>query len=290
LTPLTFIIVSPSPPTKRWGGVCALYQLADALRARGHGVSVWIEHRMDEHRTVDDSPNCVAIIPEVYSGNPTGCKNVVRWILNIPGVAQPNDCRNWGRDDLLMFWSRAYVWPGAIRSDLDRLFPSDGGILFTADFRKEIFRDRGEKRSGACYLIRKGAGKRQPSGTRQFSECTYLDDYCDHAVNGDGGDSYLADAFNRYERFISYDHATMLSLFAAMCGCESIIIPDGVRTVEQAAADDYVGLAGIAWGFDDLPRARATRQLLPERLADCERRSAESIDNFTKLCKERFQG
>ena len=244
---LSFVIVAPEPYSRRWGGVCALYQLADAMQRRGEAVAVLIEPNRKKRGSLPIDPGIVAILPEIYAYEPTGSKNVVRWLLNRPALSGTGD--GFKPSDLLFLWSEAY------RSKVPG---EDCGLLFTSDWRRDIFRDRCVARGGTCYLVRKGSHKPRD---QHPSDALCIDDYLDR-----GGDQYLADVFNRHERFISYDHATMLSTIAAMCGCESVIIPDGVRTAVEAVRDDVLGLAGVAWGFDDLARGHATRLHLPYRL------------------------
>jgi hypothetical protein len=281
---LSFVVVSPMPFTTQWGGVCALYQLAEALARRGEVVEVLIEKDRDKIGTLAVAPGVVTILPELYRSNPVGSGNVVRWILNKPELSGCG--HDYGDDELLFLWSEAYRYPSK---------SEHAGLLFTAYGSGDtacgaersglhpfdgVFADRHQQRGGTCYLVRKGKDK--PLDKHQ-SDALNIDDYHER-----GGNRFLADVFNRCERFICYDHATMLATFAAMCGCEVVVIPDGVRTVEQAVAEDQVHLAGIAWGFDDLPRAAATRGNLQREIIRHSDESEKSIDRFIEICHERF--
>ena len=117
--------------------------------------------------------------------------------------------------------------------------------------------DYGLAREGACYVIRKGNDKPRGSWLDEWPDALCIDDYARR-----GGDSYLIEMFNRCRRFICYDHNSFLAMLAALCGCEVLIVPDGVRTLEQVVADCPFGMSGVAWALEDLDRAAATRTRL----------------------------
>ena len=271
MSKLSFVIVSPLPFTRRWGGVCALFKLAEALERRDELVSVLIEPDREKRGRLAVDPSVVVILPEIYAYEPTGAKNVVRWILNIPALSGTGD--GYGSDDLIFLWSTAFAF--------DSKSPP-AGLLFTTEWHHAHLKNRREPRKGTCHLVRKGHGKPLD---KHPADSLSIDDYCDR-----GGIPYLADVFNSRERFICYDHATQLSTYAAICGCEVVVIPDGVRSVDQAIADDpqHTMLAGVAWGFEDLPRARLTAGSVPLMITASEESSDISIDQFVRTCYERF--
>ena len=88
--------------------------------------------------------------------------------------------------------------------------------------------------------------------------------------------------FKRVERFISYDPHTAYSVFAALCGCDSIVVPiDGI-TKDQWQPDQK-SQYGIAYGFDDLDSARQTRM---QTLIQVQKYHEESESNTQRLIKE----
>jgi hypothetical protein len=88
-----------------------------------------------------------------------------------------------------------------------------------------------------------------------------------------------AATFKKVKQFISYDPYTHYSYFAAIAGCESIVAPLDNTTKEQwkpDIADRY----GLAYGFDELEFARATRHLALERQMLLDRDSRQRTNEF----------
>ncbi len=273
--PLDFVIwtIGHRP---EWGGICALNQLGNELAKRGQHVLLYGDSKppgyLGELVRPGIDPICVTrpivIYPEIVPDNPLGFRNVVRWILNLPARCGCGDL--YGVDDLLFLWSERYRYPSKSKPL---------GLLFTTDWREHVFYDHGERRQGVCYAVRKGKHKpldQHPPGA------LCIDDY-----GAFGGDPYLADLFNRHELFICYDHCTMLSVMAAMCGCKSVVIPDGVMSGEEYRRIEPLASV-VAWGFDDLDRALSVRPHIPKLLREVDRQSQRSIDSFVTLCYERY--
>jgi len=98
----------------------------------------------------------------------------------------------------------------------------------------------------------------------------------------------LAEAFNKYENFYCYDTRTFLPWLAALCGCNSIIAcrPESRKEFfENLLGFDY----GIAYGIDDLDRAKKTRWKLRHHLIEKESVNLSTVKNFIKLTKEKYE-
>ena len=79
----------------------------------------------------------------------------------------------------------------------------------------------------------------------------------------------------------------MYSHFAALCGCDSIVVPvDGVSKEEwyPDPADRY----GLAYGFDDVGEARRTRPLLLPHMKRQESEANDSVGAFIAKCERYF--
>lgn len=270
---LSFVIVTPEPFTRKYGGVVALYKLCEELNKRGHIASIeTLSLAVDVSESV--SNNTIVIYPEVYKGNPLGAKRVVRWLLNKPGV-----CGGDGKFDEndLVFTFLPNFAAGSICD----------GRLFITDWQRDVFYDWHYGRSGDCYCFRKGRNKELlPTSCINHAEASCLDKIYDDSDFEVNGMRRLAKSFNMHKRFICYDHECMLAIYAAQCGCEVIVVPDGVRSVDEAIKDHLVGLAGIAWGFEDKERAINTLCELTVQQFDADIASAKSIDNFIAKCKQ----
>ncbi len=255
------------------GGSVALHRLAHNLENAGQTALIWSSRKNPDwlgtlvldSGAMPTGRDIIAVYPEVVFGNPFSAEHVVRWILNTPGVCGGDGV--YGANDLIFNWSNAYTIPFARKAN---------GML-TAFRDYSHFRDLGYQRQGCCYVVRKGSQKPR---NQHPPTATCLDDYMQR-----GGDQYLIENFNRHARFISYDHATMLSVFAVLCGCESIVIPDGRRTIAQAVADGG-GMSGVAWGPHDLNRAIATRHLAKSHLDAQAVLSLQQTEEFICICRE----
>ena len=272
---LRFLIWGWDYSTASGGGI-ALHRLADRLVALGYEARItckrtapgWLGEPTDR-RTVADEEEIV-VYPEVVCGNPFQAQRVVRWILNIPGLLGGDGV--YGPDDLLMLWSEAYRTPAMAAHRV-------GGLLTV--WRDYLaFQDHGHDRQGDCYAVRKGKDK--PLNQHPI-EALRIDDYA-----AKGGDAYLIQVFNWAERFICYDHATMLSTLAALCGCPTLVVPDGVRTREQVEADGGP-LNGIAWGVEDWNRAVTTLPAAREGLDRLIQESDKQVRAFVDICREQWR-
>jgi hypothetical protein len=79
----------------------------------------------------------------------------------------------------------------------------------------------------------------------------------------------------------------MLSLFAAMCGCESVVVPGRLEAEQWREEIPYLRY-GIAYGDSqyELDRARDTRSEIPSNLARLDRESSQQIDGLIQHVKE----
>lgn len=60
----------------------------------------------------------------------------------------------------------------------------------------------------------------------------------------------LADILRQGKILLCFDNLTILAHEAALCGCVTVIVPDGRRTYESFLSDE-LGTAGIAFGYPD---------------------------------------
>ncbi len=191
--------------------------------------------------------NGVAIYPEIISGNPFHCHKVVRWILMTPGF--------FGGDGKYLPADYVYKYTNQYSIPDESL---NRGLLTVMNSNTDLFVDRGTPRSGTCHLVRKGSSKPQ---NEHSSDSLCIDDY--HLR---GGDQFLVDTFNSRETFISYDHATYISIQAALCGAISIIIPDPHMSITEWKEKDLFHGYGRSYGLHDIPWAIETRELLRQEV------------------------
>lgn len=213
-----------------------------------------------------DLKDSVVIYPEVVFGNPLGSKRVVRWFLHKPGFW--TGAINYGDDELYFFYNVQFN-DKTINSDETHLLKT---IYVMDDLYKQV---NFEEREGSCYILRKG--KNRP--LVHDMEGSVLIDGLSHRET--------ADVFNKMKYCISYDTQTMLSKYAAMCGCISIVIPeDGISKYEwrPRERDRY----GIAYGFDDLEWALATKNNVLDDFKEQADMTNFQVTRFVQKCEEFF--
>lgn len=280
------------------GGMIALHRLCDLLNRAGERALVWPMarpvmdwahplgslNRLRVYRrrlrrqpfrtcvgfitpvaTQADLKNAVVVYPEVVDGNPLGARHVVRWLLHKPGFHTGRI--QYGQGDKYFFFQQAFNDPG-LNPDADNLLRA----LFVRD---DIYRptNTGE-RHGTCHIVRKGKGR-----PAIHAADSILVDGMSHAQ--------MAEVFNRVCCCISYDVYTMYSLYAAMCGCLSVVVPEEGIDKAQWYPDER-DRYGLAYGLDDAEHAERTRHLVLPRLKEMEREANDSVRHFITRCHEYF--
>ncbi|MEP6390029.1 MAG: hypothetical protein ABJ056_08925 [Halioglobus sp.] len=166
-----------------------------------------------------------------------------------------------------------FYYQDAFRSDKHDLI--DGGLLQTLWVRDDIYHaDRERVREGVCYMDRKVS----PAIPRHDSSAQCLDGLS-HAE--------IAREFQLRETFISYDPYTMYSHYAAVCGCDSVVIPPDGMSKDQWYSEEQKRY-GIAFGFEEIEWARATQKKALDFLKNEELDAIKSVDRFAELCMEQF--
>lgn len=210
--------------------------------------------------------DAVVVYPEVTRGNPLRAAHVVRWILYKPGVLHPYEFT-----DGEMFFHCGEMF------DMPEL--TGGAPELVMWRRNRIYRNENRPdRKGTAYIVRKGFAKERLPQT-ETPDAIRIDGMSHAEIN---------EVFNRVRTFISYDEATMYSQFAAICGCDSVIVPGFFRDQDEWMASHPLARYGVAYGFENLDHARATRDRVIGMLDEKERESLETVRNFVRLTRERF--
>lgn len=293
---MKFIIYTPFY-NENTGGIIVLHKLGQLLRELGIETYIWHDtnpcsvsslkllaskYRYWKRRLFNkdryvspyilpiarkkDLNDAIVIYPEVTSGNPLMAKNVVRWLLYKPGAH--TGVINYRATDLFFYYLKEYDYP-----ELNK-FPDNQ--LFVMDYFRDIYKQTHfGPRSGSCYMVRKGKDRNlnlHPSDAIQLDGLSHKE---------------MAEAFNRYDYFYSYDLYTMYSAYASVCGCKSVVLPvEGMSRKDWRLEDE--GCFGVAYGLDDVPRAEATRERLVEQLTRSEQESLHSVRCFIQKCSDYF--
>lgn len=205
--------------------------------------------------------NWIVIYPEIIFGNPLDAKNVVRWLLHNPGFHSGKIF--FGKNEFLIrfgSWFEEFHYPG---STLSKSF------LHVVHYPTDIYNLQGVaiQRTGTAYSIRKSKNKKI---IHNLSDSILIDG----KKHGE-----IAEIFKRVKTFISYDPHSTFSVLAAMCGCDSVVIPDeGIS--ESEWMPDINRTFGIAYGFENISKAAKTRYLLQQRIDSLNSHILDSTASF----------
>ena len=215
----------------------------------------------DKNIIFDD--DWVVIYPEITFGNPLKAKNVVRWLLHQPGFH--TNAIFYGKGELLVKFNSAidnFIFPGSVTSEQELKVIHYPLEHYNLDNVKE-------KREGTAYCLRKGANKE----IQHDLVGSILIDNKSHAE--------ISEIFKRVKTFVSYDTYTAYSLFAVLCGCESVVVPDDGISIDEWYPN-VNDRNGIAYGFDDIERAKQTSGLVKKYVESEEAKSVNNVLAFIK--------
>lgn len=293
---MRFIFYTPHYDDNSGGGI-AIYKLANMLNENGHIAKIWYWTRLHENEvrmingkvakeffippyvslkdvdcpypiieaTAEDIKDSIVVYPEIIEGNPLGAKKVVRWLLNKPGAI--TGVTSYGFGDLIFYYADHFLPEGI---SLDESFR-----LKITDMKTHIYKDRNEgERQGVYYMVRKG----------RDVPLTY---HPENALQVDGkSHAELAEIFAKAQMFISYDLHTAYSLFASLCGCDSVVVPrPGMSKEQWKIGKDQSDLDGIAYGYEDIERARVTRPAMIARVHRGQAINLQAMNNFLATCE-----
>lgn len=218
-------------------------------------------------RKEDLTEKSVVIYPEIVDGNPLKAQNVVRWLLHKPGFH--NGVVNYGPSDLIFLYLKAYA-ENCKNLDLDNM-------LYIPNNREDVYYQKNfGNREGTCYILRKGKN-REIQHDLKNSIC----------IDGKTHKE-IAEIFNKVEFCISYDTYTMYSLYAALCGCISVVLPENDVSKEEWSPDGLFSL-GIAYGFNDLENAKKTRSLLLDKISKENEEVIQQVHFFANKVNKYFK-
>ena len=73
-----------------------------------------------------------------------------------------------------------------------------------------------------------------------------------------------------------------------MCGCLSIVVPDGVKTKDEWLEGSPFNKYGVAYGEEDIPRAIETLPLLFKEIQNQKNKMVEQTIKFANNCINLF--
>lgn len=280
------------------GGVIFTHMLVHVLRQLGEDAKLWPRHRDPQPglgtaiRSVLRKPSLllgyarrftnpaldtpvaafddlrddtIVVYPEIVLGNPLGARNVARWLLYKPGAQHPY---RFGEGEMFFRVESMFDLPEVTGGAQDLVLWSRNPAYVQP--APDV------PRKGACYMVRKG------SETPRIAETANAE-----LLDGKSHEEVAA-AFARCRTFYCYDEATMYSLYAALCGCESMVVPATFASREEWAGEHKLFRYGVAYGTEDLPHARETMHMVDGLLAEKEAEGVESVKAFVAATQGRF--
>ena len=222
-------------------------------------------------KSVDDG---YVIYPEIVDGNPLGARpsKIFRWILYFPGVNGGPPASKYSREENILCYS-----PGVCTefnthlNKVSHLKLVDYGLDMLGDITTTGIRN------GTLVHHKKRSWKSGLSSTPDIPG-TKLGN---HLQKYD-----RLQLFARYERFVTTDPATFLSVEAAMVGCISIVIPIKGVTKEEWLSTAYSAgdfKYGIAYGEGEITHAVKTLPLVVDNLIEQQQKQKVQIQQFLSM-------
>jgi hypothetical protein len=226
----SFVIYAP-PFQENSGGIVVLHKLKDTLVSLGKECSLVV---FGQSVDVEDA---VVVYPEIVSGNPLKAKKVVRWVLNTPGKIGSSTESTWGQDDIVFLFSDNFTCT-----------KQHAGVLRVMDFRFDLFHNKRLDRDiDCCVLFYKQSSVRNEDVEKISNSnktLLRLDDYISDLTS-------VSIILNRCRKFYSFDTNSYYNVAAALCGCDTIIIPSDSKSKEDWIKNEPCYKYGISYGFED---------------------------------------
>jgi hypothetical protein len=279
------IIITAPSYNPAIGGAIALHRLCDILNRIGYDAYLFPTIKLngtlstfclnDQYNTKVatsiDTKLDIVVYPEIEPGNPLECDNVVRYILNKFHLPEyDNTISTWDEKDYWLYYHELFY---------DNI--RDRNMLCILDSKLDIYKDYGIKRTHeSCFTYRKRHRE------RDILPVIHPSDSIEIGFNVQ--DEELVNIFNSCKRFYSYDTETYLSTIAALCGCESVIVPNPNISKEDffMRRESTMLKYGISYGLDKIEEANATRHLLRKQYEEHEiQQFIETKIEFEKIFK-----
>lgn len=247
----TYIIWTP-PYLSNSGGIRALFTLCHELNKRGQKAFVTSPVvcpglinpflNMNQFNKMVNLDDVNVVYPEIVRGNPWNFKNVIRWVLQVPGML--NGDREYAETEKVFTWSESYMPNGGYLGKLN--LPLIELDLFNTD--------NVGIRSGGCFWVHKGWQTPKIPETENLPE-----------IIGAWPPTRkeLAYFLKTREYLYTYDNCTALIDEARLCGCPVIIIPDLINNYNNEKLGDLVKL-GTCNDIKDIEKARSELPMFRE--------------------------
>ncbi len=263
------------PYRENSGGVRAMHYLCHALNLMGEEAYVLTDNVAPGLRTpkltnpvasahASQGRPPIVVYPEVVPDNPMQATNVVRFLLNTPGLLTGHPT-NWQDSDLIYSMGSAIIPPG-MKAELLAIPAMD----------YNVYNSRGtenQQRHGKLLFINRylGRGGKLDPFVADATEISFR--------VGERTPRELADLYRSAELLYTYEHSTAC-LEAMLCGCPVVYLPNDVLLHQPY--EGYFGRAGWAWGNDPalIEEAKRTVRLVAQAYEASEATFWQQLDAF----------
>lgn len=263
------------------GGVLVAHKMCYELARRGFKVTIFttpeyphpnisVQQGCSENNlNFDYNPEETIIFPSFNWKNNTQIKNVARWALyhieheQTTNIDESDEIYNFGTFNI----------------------PTNKEIrrLTVYDYQPEVFYNKNLKRNGKyCHILLKNNPHFVHEMIGYFNSYN-LDDY-----KSKGCYVYLAEKFNEFEYFLTFDDKTFLTTAAAMCGCKSIILKNNLISPIEYRNNNPIQSFGVAYGIDDLDWAEKTIEFVPKHIDYLNNQDQKTIDDFIEFWQNKI--
>ena len=272
--PRSGYVVFSGPYLSNSAGVNCLHRLCDELNRAGYpsfttGGDIAAPHLnapiIDEELAASlCAGGFIAIYPETVSGNPLNAHEVVRWVLNRPGLLGGEELY----DESELVFSYSDVFTPYIKNRIAGKLhmPTIDETLFYCDDADL------SKRNLQCYYVGKSQWKDgfvDPAQAFEINRTT-------------PNKTELGKLFRSAKVLYCFDNSTVLIYEALLCGCPVVVIPDGTHQREDFAALE-LGSEGISWGTGEYTGAEVNVSNLRARHDAVRREFSRQFDRMVAV-------
>jgi hypothetical protein len=151
------------------------------------------------------------------------------------------------------------------------------------DFNLDFWTNENQDRSYNMVAVRKGHRKYHPSYHDGLRNILVYDE-----IEEEQNETIIKNLMNKSENFICFDSCSFIAAQAALCGCVSVVIPDGGVSKEKWINDRKFLKYGVAYGYEDIQHAIDTRHLVKPHLKQLEENALDTVHKFVKFWEEKI--
>lgn len=265
------------------GGLKVLHKLCHLLNEHGYDsylIPLYFDHpfyiyegynvKMVTQDILNNLQDVIVIYPESWYGNYLNAPNVVRWMIGPPSEAH---IKTWNDSDLWFWYAPQYI--------TDVYNKNNDNQLYISEQHRDIFFDQKLKRDKTCWTLRKAQNLITPDQYVHPEEGIFI------PYHAAGDLIRLSNVFNQSETFYCYDDYTYLPIQALMCNTDSVVISN--RITKEQFINGHELNKYIAFGLNDLNRAKNIRNEFYHHLDDIENKTIKQLHEFINKCYDYFK-